>query len=97
LTGSESDFLKRPDPVPDLVPDPNLNKFTAKYLLEIFMVKILYTVILFPNLCLGFSKLHRLTKKDLNMNLVSSKHEFVFLLDIQMSLILCLDPSKYDE
>jgi hypothetical protein len=36
-------------------------------------------------------------KKDLNMNFVSAKHEFVFLLDIQMSLNLCLDPSKYDE
>jgi hypothetical protein len=56
-----------------------------------------YTVILFPNLCLGCSKLHRLTKKDLNMDLVSAKHEFVFLLDIQMSLNLCLDPSKEDE
>jgi hypothetical protein len=59
------------------------------------MTLVTHTVILFPNLCLGCSKLHRLTKKGLNMNLVSTKHDFVFLLDIQM--FLNLDPSKYDE
>jgi hypothetical protein len=48
----------------------------------VYISFISYTVILFTNLCLGCSKLHRLTKKDLNMNLVSVKHEFVFLLDI---------------
>jgi hypothetical protein len=53
-----------------------------------------HTVILFPNLCLGCSKLHRLTKKGLNWNVVLAKHEFVFLLNIQMSLNLCLDPSR---
>jgi hypothetical protein len=60
----------------------------------LFLKHRLYTVILFSNLCLVGSELYRLTKKDLNMNLVSAKHEFVFLLDIQMSLNLCLDPSK---
>jgi hypothetical protein len=36
LTGSGSDFRKRPDPVPD--PDPN--KFSANFFLNIFLMKI---------------------------------------------------------
>jgi hypothetical protein len=38
----------------------------------------IFTVILIPNLCLDCSILHRLTKKGLNLSLVSPKHEFVF-------------------
>jgi hypothetical protein len=46
---------------------------------------------------LGWGGRGPLFKKNLSMNLVFAKHEFVFLLDIQMSLNLCLDPSKYDK
>jgi hypothetical protein len=38
LTGSGSDYSKRPDPVP--YPDPDLNKFLANFFVEIFLMKI---------------------------------------------------------
>jgi hypothetical protein len=44
LTGSESDFRKRPEPdqVPDLDLDldPDLNKFSAQFLLKILLAEI---------------------------------------------------------
>jgi hypothetical protein len=38
LTGSGSDFQKRPDPVPD--PDLDPNKFSANFFIKIFWKKI---------------------------------------------------------